>query len=102
MEHLDAVLTPTTPSRAIPVHEVDERRLPLSRFTRAVNYLGLCALAVPSGLGRDGLPHSVQFVGKPDSEARLLEIGLTFEQLRGDFPSPDISGFNRKPEPGRE
>jgi len=91
MEPVDFVLTPTTPITAIPIDDVDENILPLNRFTRAVNYFGLCALAVPAGLSIDGLPISIQFIGKPGSEASLLNAGFAYEQNRGSLPIADIS-----------
>jgi aspartyl-tRNA(Asn)/glutamyl-tRNA(Gln) amidotransferase subunit A len=68
---------------------------PLSRYTRPINYLGLCALAVPCGFDSNGLPISVQFVGGPGSEAALINNGTAYEQARGPFPVPDLSGFAR-------
>jgi aspartyl-tRNA(Asn)/glutamyl-tRNA(Gln) amidotransferase subunit A len=91
MEPVDFVFTPTTPITAIPIDEVDESILPLNRFTRAVNYFGLCALALPAGLSSGGLPVSVQFIGKPGAEARLINAGFAYEQRRGLFPGADIS-----------
>lgn len=91
MESVDFVLTPTTPITAIQVDEVDECVLPLNRFTRAVNYFGLCALAVPGGLSLEGLPISVQFIGKPGSEAQLMNVGFAYEQNREPFSAADIS-----------
>lgn len=76
----DAFLTPATPIAAIPVTEVDEEALPLSRFTRLVNYLGLCALALPCGFDRRGMPLSLQVVGRPFEEATVLRVGRAFEQ----------------------
>jgi aspartyl-tRNA(Asn)/glutamyl-tRNA(Gln) amidotransferase subunit A len=93
MASFDAVLTPTTPIAAIPREDVDEDTLLLTRYTRAVNYFGLCALAVPAALTAGGLPLSVQFIGGPDTEGRILQIGHAFEQARGAFPAPDLSGF---------
>jgi aspartyl-tRNA(Asn)/glutamyl-tRNA(Gln) amidotransferase subunit A len=91
---LDAVLTPTTPIPAPPLAAIDEQALPLSRFTRGVNYLGLCALAIPAGLTAAGLPVSIQLIGRPGMEMTLLAIGGAFEDRRGPFPEPDLSRLN--------
>ena len=76
----DALLTPTTPLPAIPVSEVDQAVAPMSRLTRPVNYLDQCALALPCGFTRGGLPISLQIVGAAYEEARVLRIGWAFEQ----------------------
>ncbi len=79
----DALLTPTTPLAAIPLADVDESAAPAaSRFTRAVNYLGLCALALPMGFTAGGLPTSLQIIGKAFAEPTVLRIGWAFEQAR--------------------
>jgi aspartyl-tRNA(Asn)/glutamyl-tRNA(Gln) amidotransferase subunit A len=93
MDGIDALLTPTTPMTATEVDAVDETQSPLTRYTRPVNYFGQCALAVPAGLGANGLPMSVQFIGRPGTETTLFRIGLAFEEARGPFPAPDLSGF---------
>jgi aspartyl-tRNA(Asn)/glutamyl-tRNA(Gln) amidotransferase subunit A len=76
---LDALLTPTTRMPAIPLTEVDEAVTP-AHFTRMANYLGLCALAVPNGLTRGGLPTSLQIIGHPYGEATVLRVGWAYEQ----------------------
>ena len=45
--------------------------------------LGHPALAVPVGVGDTGLPVSIQVVGPPRSEARLLAFGRWVEQALG-------------------
>ena len=76
---LDAVLTPTTRTPALPLAGLDETITP-AHFTRMANYLGLCALAVPNGLTRGGLPTSLQIIGHPFAEATVLRIGWAYEQ----------------------
>jgi aspartyl-tRNA(Asn)/glutamyl-tRNA(Gln) amidotransferase subunit A len=76
-----ALLTPTTPIPAAPLSEVDEAATPLSRFTRAVNYLDMCALALPCGFMGGGLPISLQIIGHGYDEARVLRIGRAFESV---------------------
>jgi aspartyl-tRNA(Asn)/glutamyl-tRNA(Gln) amidotransferase subunit A len=79
LDGFDALLTPTTPSPAIPVTEVDQRVAPMSRLTRAVNLLDLCALALPSGQTGEDLPLSLQIVGRGYDEAKILRIGWAYE-----------------------
>ena len=52
----------------------------LTRFTRPVNYLGLPALAIPSGFSRSGLPIAMQLIGRSFDEATLLTVGAAFQR----------------------
>lgn len=52
----------------------------VTRHTRALNYLGLPVVAVPSGFSASGLPISVQLVGRPWSEPLLLRIADAFQR----------------------
>jgi aspartyl-tRNA(Asn)/glutamyl-tRNA(Gln) amidotransferase subunit A len=79
LEDFAALLTPTTPIPAPPLTEIDEGATPLSRFTRAVNYLDMCGLALPCGFTGGGLPISLQIIGHGYDEARVLRIGRAFE-----------------------
>ena len=76
----DAILTPTLPITAAPVVDVDEATTPLATFTRAANYLGACALSLPAGLSRAGLPIGVQLMGAPFADATLVRIGRAFQR----------------------
>ena len=75
----DALLTPTLPVTAVPVVDVDEATTPLATFTRAANYLGACALSLPAGFSRTGLPIGVQVIGAPFTDATLVRIGRAFQ-----------------------
>lgn len=79
LSDFDALLMPTTPLPAIPLTEVDQSKAPMSRLTRPINLLDLCALALPCGFTKAGLPISLQIVGRGYDEARVLRIGWAFE-----------------------
>jgi len=76
---IDALLTPTTQTAAIPVDQVDQASTP-AHFTRFVNALELCALALPNGFTASGLPLSLQIVCRGYDEATALRIGQAYQQ----------------------
>ena len=47
----------------------------------AGNLAGLPALALPMGFGRDGLPTSLQLIGRAFSEATLVALGTAYQQV---------------------
>lgn len=79
LDGVDALLTPTTETAAIPLAEVDEDKVP-SRFTRFGNLLEMCALALPNGATASGLPLSLQIVCRSYDEATALRIGHAYQQ----------------------
>jgi aspartyl-tRNA(Asn)/glutamyl-tRNA(Gln) amidotransferase subunit A len=78
------LLTPTLAFVAPPA-DIDEisGRGSFVRFTYPFNALGWPALALPAGSAEDGLPASVQLVGRPDDDAFVLAAGLTLEAELG-------------------
>lgn len=78
MEGIDALLTPTTMTTALPLEDVDQGKAP-AHFTRFGNFLDLCALALPNGQGEGGLPTSLQIVCRGYDEAMALRIGWAYE-----------------------
>ena len=64
--------------RARPLLEAALREDP--RDARAANYLGACALSLPAGLSRAGLPIGVQLMGAPFADATLARIGQAFQR----------------------
>jgi aspartyl-tRNA(Asn)/glutamyl-tRNA(Gln) amidotransferase subunit A len=76
---IDALLTPTTLTAAIPNAAVDQTTTP-AHFTRVFNFLEMCALAVPSGFTAGGLPLSLQIACRPYDEAMALRIGWAYQQ----------------------
>jgi len=75
---VDAVLTPTTLTPAIPIDQIDQTTTP-AHFTRPGNYLGLCAAALPNGFTAGGLPTSLQIMCAPGQEAMALRIAYAYE-----------------------
>jgi aspartyl-tRNA(Asn)/glutamyl-tRNA(Gln) amidotransferase subunit A len=82
---VDLIVTPTSPTPAFAIGEkVDD---PLAMylsdiFTAPINLAGLPALALPSG-NDQGLPLSLQLIGRPFAEADLLRVGRAFERATG-------------------
>jgi aspartyl-tRNA(Asn)/glutamyl-tRNA(Gln) amidotransferase subunit A len=85
---VDAVIAPVAPVAAPTIAESDIGNRPdaeaviqrLTRFTRAINYLGLPSLAMPAGSTRRGLPVGMQLIGRSFDEAMLLRIGAAFQR----------------------
>lgn len=72
----------------------------LSRFTRFVNYFGLPALSLPAGFDDNGMPVGLQLVGRPGSEATLLQLGVRLQKRtdwHGRVPSAIVSEFAEEP-----
>jgi Asp-tRNA(Asn)/Glu-tRNA(Gln) amidotransferase A subunit family amidase len=82
LEDLDLLLTPTLVCVAPPIGIGDHAlRGTLTRNTLPFNALGWPALAVPCGPAEDGLPASVQLVGRPGSDALVLAAGQVLASL---------------------
>jgi aspartyl-tRNA(Asn)/glutamyl-tRNA(Gln) amidotransferase subunit A len=79
LDGIDALLTPTTLTAAIPLGNVDQSSTP-AHFTRFVNALDLCALALPNGFTADGLPLSLQIVCRGYEEATALRLGWAYQE----------------------
>jgi aspartyl-tRNA(Asn)/glutamyl-tRNA(Gln) amidotransferase subunit A len=77
-EHVDALLAPVTMTPAIPLGTIDQSTTP-AFFTRWVNFLDLCGLAVPNGFTPSGLPLSLQIVCRGGDEAMALRIGWAWQ-----------------------
>jgi amidase len=86
----DVLMTPVMGGTAIPVRRWEGRgalhtMLGMSRFYPYCipwNHLGNPAMAVPAGFAADGMPLSVQIVGRPGDEATLLSLAAQLEAER--------------------
>ncbi|XP_032958904.1 glutamyl-tRNA(Gln) amidotransferase subunit A, mitochondrial [Rhinolophus ferrumequinum] len=82
---VDALLTPTTLSEAVPYLEFikEDNRTRSAQgdiFTQAVNMAGLPAVSVPMALSNHGLPIGLQFIGRAFCDQQLLAIAKWFEK----------------------
>jgi aspartyl-tRNA(Asn)/glutamyl-tRNA(Gln) amidotransferase subunit A len=78
LDGIDALLTPTTMTTALPLDEVDQTKAP-AHYTRFGNFLDLCGLALPNGFGQDGLPTSLQIICRAYDEATALRVGWAYQ-----------------------
>nr|MDQ3044935.1 amidase family protein [Chloroflexota bacterium] len=79
---VDAIVAPTSPTVAFPIgaRTDDPYQMYLSDvFTIPANMAGIPAIAVPCGMS-DGLPVSLQVIGKPFDEATIFHIGDAYER----------------------
>jgi amidase len=89
-QEVDVLLTPGLATTAIAAEGGYGRSAPVavdkaSRFTpwtSAWNVTGQPAIAVPAGFGADGLPLSVQLVGRPGAEDLLYSLAAQIENAR--------------------
>ncbi|MTE23077.1 amidase [Microbacterium sp. ZXX196] len=93
----DAVLTPALALPPRPVgwyagvtpEENFARQCSYAPHTSFVNVAGLPAITVP--VGGEGRPWSVQLVGRPGGEERILQLARQLEDARGPLPYPQFS-----------
>ena len=80
LDGLDLLLVPTLPT-VPPPRDVDELsvRRSLIRFTLPFNALGWPALALPAGAAEEGLPASIQLVGRPGDDGLVLAAAAALE-----------------------
>ena len=87
--HLDALLTPTTPTTAFPIKAVYGNSVLMQyadQLTVPANHAGNPGLSLPAGFDADGLPIGIQLLGADFSEALLFRLGRAFEQATQDEP----------------
>jgi aspartyl-tRNA(Asn)/glutamyl-tRNA(Gln) amidotransferase subunit A len=58
------------------------------RFTQPFDVTGQPAIAIPAGLSSEGLPLSMQIVGRPFAETTILRVASAYETARGTLPAP--------------
>jgi aspartyl-tRNA(Asn)/glutamyl-tRNA(Gln) amidotransferase subunit A len=83
---VDALLVPTTPLPARPLAEVDQTRESYAQYnarylrnTAVGNILNLCAVSLPCGFTREGLPIGLMVYAKPFQEDMALRVARAYE-----------------------
>ena len=101
---IDALLTPTVPLVAPAVDEVATpdgfavTNLLMLRNTAVVNLLRLCALSLPCGFTRGGLPIGLQLIAPAFGEKQVLRLGQAYEQATDwHRRHPDLDAFEDSP-----
>jgi len=83
LQGVDALIFPgqAEPAGPFPDDPVAKELLrPVSRYTNVWNLVGLPACVVPSGFSQEGLPVSIQIVGKPFDDGTVLRIARAYER----------------------
>jgi aspartyl-tRNA(Asn)/glutamyl-tRNA(Gln) amidotransferase subunit A len=76
--HVDALLCPGTTNAAPVVADIDQSDSP-AVYTRFVNFMDWCALTIPNGITRAGLPISLQIACKGHDEFTAVRIGHCYQ-----------------------
>lgn len=81
---LDALVFPY---KTVIAPKVGEDR-PAGSVNRLASYAALPSLLVPAGFTSEGLPISMQFLGKQFSEPTLIKLGYAYEQISKNRKTP--------------
>ena len=80
--HLDALLTPTTPTTAFEMATVYGDSVLMQyadQLTVPANHAGIPGLSLPGGLDAEGLPIGIQLLGADYTEKTLFRVGRAYE-----------------------
>ncbi|HZQ33980.1 MAG TPA: Asp-tRNA(Asn)/Glu-tRNA(Gln) amidotransferase subunit GatA [Mycobacterium sp.] len=89
-QHVDVLVSPTTPTTAFPLGEKVDDPLAMYLFdlcTLPLNLAGHAGMSVPSGLSPDdALPVGLQIMAPALADDRLYRVGAAYETARGPLP----------------
>lgn len=95
-DRFDVVISPTVPISAPQLSEMADgaayrtANMLALRNTAIVNLFGWCAMTLPSGIDRNGIPSGLQLIAPPMHEKRLLAMAMGVEAALGR--APDLLG----------
>lgn len=96
LTRVDALVFPGQATPALRFEEISSREVMAasSRYTSPWNLVGLPAIVVPCGMTGDGLPVSIQIVGRAFDEPTVLRIARAYEQATDwHRKRPDPAGW---------
>ncbi|HNR02921.1 MAG TPA: amidase family protein [Anaerolineaceae bacterium] len=82
--HLDALLTPTTPTTAFEMAAVYGDSVLMQyadQLTVPANHAGVPGISLPAGLDKDGLPIGIQLLGADYAEKTLFRVARAYEMI---------------------
>jgi aspartyl-tRNA(Asn)/glutamyl-tRNA(Gln) amidotransferase subunit A len=80
MTQVDVLITPTLPIVAPRIEDSAKEGMKLISNNSPSNITGLPSLVLPCGFSSEGLPISLQIIGKPFDESKVLGVGYAYEQ----------------------
>ena len=93
---IDVLVCPsmtTPPERVTPealYGPMDEEEWTWGRFTIPYDFSGMPTISLPCGLNTEGLPLSIQFVGRHLAEPLLVQVGHAYEAATEHRLRPDV------------
>lgn len=99
---IDLIVTPTTPTAALPVGQLNgvgalsatRKATVTSSYTAFWNITGNPAAAVPAGFTESGLPLSIQVIGPTGGEPAIVALSAQLERTRPwTHRRPPVSGL---------
>jgi aspartyl-tRNA(Asn)/glutamyl-tRNA(Gln) amidotransferase subunit A len=84
-QHCDLIVGPMTPTPAFKLGEKTDDPLAMylaDIYSVAASLAGICAMSVPCGTTREGLPIGVQIMAPHFDESTMLRAGLAVEQAQ--------------------
>jgi len=89
LETVDALAVPTVPITPPKIEDLVDAEaykknnlLALSN-TMPGNVLGVCAITIPAGLDKSGMPVGLQLIALPNREEELISLALGIERILG-------------------
>jgi amidase len=87
LQEVDLLLCPSMPTVPVPLQEFSPHGIlarqdveVLLRHTMPFNLTGSPTISVPCGVSAEGLPISLQLIGRHDEEALVMQAGHAYEQ----------------------